>query len=212
MTRRARVGLFVLLCLPLFAVASWLILRDAPAEEPAPAPAAPLAQTNSRLEQAARARALEATRRADRRRELRVVQAERGQAEELPGGEPAPPASAPHSGAQRSAEPIARRFFAAYSLYELGRLDDRVRAGLEATATGPFAAALLGAPPRVPPGAEAPPRAELGPLQLVPLAGEGRSLESIELVGAVRRGAASETFAILLERHGRPWLVTGVGR
>jgi hypothetical protein len=112
------------------------------------------------------------------------------------------------------AEPAARRFFAAFSLYEVRRLDEEVGRELRVTATPAFAEQLLSAPPRVPRGVSKPERASLGRLEFVP--GEpdasGRRLVSGELVGVVQRGAGKETVAIELRRSGRGWRVSGLGR
>jgi len=71
---------------------------------------------------------------------------------ENPYGEPGPRAAdLRHYATLRShAAPIAQRFFAAFSRYELGRLDRRVVSALEATATAQLARQLLEQPPRAP--------------------------------------------------------------
>jgi hypothetical protein len=112
------------------------------------------------------------------------------------------------------AEPAARRFFAAFSLYEVGRLDEEVGRELRVGATPAFAEQLLSAPPRMPRGVSKPERAFVRRLEFVP--GEpdasGRRLVSGELVGVVQRGGGEETIAIELRRSGGGWRVSGLGR
>lgn len=111
------------------------------------------------------------------------------------------------------AEPVARRFFSAFSLYELGELDGRVKAKLRVTASAPFARELIAAPPRTPGGAERPARARLGALEFV--AGEvdprRERLSGAELVGDVRRSGERSAIAIELVRERQDWRVGGLG-
>lgn len=112
------------------------------------------------------------------------------------------------------AEPIARRFFSAFALYELGDVDRRIDHELRATATAAFARELLAAPPRIPPGTERLARAKLGRLEFV--AGKAdpkrRRLVSGELVGSVDRAGKRSPLAIgvIVKRGG--WRVAGLGR
>jgi hypothetical protein len=157
-----------------------------------------------------RARVAERIARAEIRREAEAAR------REDPRGEPGPTARLLrlYERTRGEAEPAARRFFAAFSLYEVGRLGGDVGRELRVTSTGAFAQQLLGAPPRVPRGVSKPERAFLRRLEFVP--GEpdasGRQLVSGELVGLVRRGGAEETIAIELRRSGRGWRVSGLGR
>lgn len=135
---------------------------------------------------------------------------------EDPHGEPGPTLRVLrlHRRTGAEAEPAARRFFTAFSLYEVGRFDEAVGRQLRASTTGAIADRLLSAPPRVPPGLSRPERAYLGQLEFVP--GEpdasGRRLVSGELVGVVQRGGHEEEIAIEVRRSGRGWLVSGLGR
>lgn len=205
MSRRGRVAAFVVCCGLLIAAAAVLIVVG-PSEPPAE-PAETTSTTAGppefqELEEQAQER--------EERAEPRI--ARNGVAEH----EEEPESPAIYERTRRIAEPVARRFFAAYSLYEVGRLDAAVRRELLATAAPDFAEQLLGAPPCVPAGGARPRRAELGRrLQLVPGAQEAPQAEltSIELVGEVlRAGEGSEILAISMELDGRRWVVTGLGR
>lgn len=116
-------------------------------------------------------------------------------------------------GERRAAEPTARRFFAAFSLYELGRLSARVERELRATATRAFARELISLPPRVPGGARAPARARFGALQLVPgrYAPSGE-LAELELIATVGREGERSPMAIEMRREPGGWRVSGLGR
>jgi hypothetical protein len=131
-------------------------------------------------------------------------------------GEPGPPPEALRvfERTRAEAEPVARRFFTAFSLYEVGLADEAMERDLRATATRALTGELLYAPPRMPRGATKPERAFLGRLEFVPGAPDasGRRLISGELVGAVRRGGVAETIAIELRRAERGWRVSGLGR
>jgi len=157
-----------------------------------------------------RARAAERIARAETRREAAAAR------REDPRGEPGPTPRVLrlYERTRAEAEPAARRFLAAFSLYEVGRLDEEVGRELRVTATRVFAEELLAAPPRVPRGVSKLERALLRRLEFVP--GEpdasGRRLVSGELVGLVRRDGGEETIAIELRRSGRGWRVSGLGR
>lgn len=156
-----------------------------------------------------RARTAERVVRAENRREAEVAR------REDPHGEPGPtPQTRVYERTRAAAEPAARRFFAAFSLYEAGLANIEVRREIRATATPAFAEELAAAPPRMPPGASRPERGFLGRLEFVPAEPDasGRRLISGELVGVVHRGAAVETIAIELRGSDRGWRVSGLGR
>ena len=114
---------------------------------------------------------------------------------------------------RRTAEPIARRFFAAFSLYELGRHPAGVELELRATATRGFARELIAMPPRVPARGRAPARARLRELELVPgrYAPSGELLE-LELLATVSREGRRSPLAIEMRREPGGWRVSGLGR
>jgi hypothetical protein len=109
--------------------------------------------------------------------------------------------------------PLAERFFAAFSRYEIGELDEGVEAELRATATPGYARELLAAPPRPPISGEVPERAELsGELVLVPLEADGGEFSRVELVGEIARGGENpHAIAFELSRAARGWRVSGLG-
>jgi len=109
-----------------------------------------------------------------------------------------------------AAEPVARRFFAAFARYELGRVSRRVERGLRASTTSAFARELLRAPPRVPQGA--PSLARLGGLDFVAGESRGRRLVALEFVGSVARGRERTPLALALRRTGGGWRVDALGR
>ena len=210
MSARRRLALFAALLAPLV-VAAVLLASNGGEDEIARPPAtrgpdderAPLA---SQL----RARAAERIAHAAIRREAEAAR------REDPHGELGPPAKALrlYERTRAEAEAAARRFFAPFSLYEVGRLDEEVGRELRVTATPTFAQQLLSAPPRMPPGVSKPERALLRRLEFVP--GEpgasGCRLVSGELVGSVLRRGGEATIAIELRRVGRGWRVSGLGR
>lgn len=113
-------------------------------------------------------------------------------------------------------EPVARRFFDAYSLYEIARSSARVEAELTATATSALRGQLLGQmPPRIPATLERPPRASIGALQ-IRLAGSSNrpdELGSIDLLGEVRRSDERHPIAFeMLRDEAGEWRVAGLGR
>ena len=204
MSHRSRIVAFAALCLLLAGSAAALIALG-PSQTPPPpvgtTSAAPSRPSFEDLEHSAERRQEQA--------EPRILRDGVAEHEE----EPTPPAI--YERTRRVAEPVARRFFAAYSLYEIGKSSGAVRRNLTATAAPDFAEELLSAPPRVPAGAGRPSRAQLGRLQLVPGAQEAPQAEltSIELVGEVKRaGQGSELLAISLELDRNRWSVTGLGR
>lgn len=109
------------------------------------------------------------------------------------------------------AERVARRFFGAFSRYELGQLDREITAEIKATSTRKFARDLLKAPPRTGGGLEPPKRAELGPLDLLITSSRGGKAVALELVGEVRRPSGKSLVAIEMRRVGGRWLVGGLG-
>jgi len=113
---------------------------------------------------------------------------------------------------ERGAEPVARRFFAAFARYELGARDASVSDQLRSTASKRFSAQLLGAPPRSP-RTQTPAPPAFGDLTLVPgaVAGSGR-LTTIELVGELERAGERSPLAIELVRRRAGWHVAGLGR
>jgi hypothetical protein len=205
-----RLALFTALLGPLV-VAAVLLASDGGEDEIAQPPATPGAH-DQRASKARGLRALAAERiaRAQIRHEGEAAR------REDPHGEPGP---APmvlqlyrHTGAE--AEPTARSFFAAFSLYEIGRLDEAVRRELRASATRAFADRLLSAPPRLPSGLSMPESAYLGRLEFVPGKPDasGRRLISGEFVGGVRRGGGAETIAVEVRLAAGGWRVSGLGR
>lgn len=205
MSRRSRLVAFGALCLLLVAAGAVLIALGPSETSPPPAETTTVDRGRpefSELEERAEVRG--------ERVEEQILK--NGVAEE----EEEPPPPPIYGQTRKVAEPVARRFFAAYSLYEIGRLDASVRRELTATADADLAAELLAEPPRLPPGGKRPPRAELGRrLQLVPGPQETsqEELTSIELVGDVTRaGEGTVLLAIAMELDGRRWRVTGLGR
>lgn len=116
---------------------------------------------------------------------------------------------------EAEAEPVARRFFAAFSRYELGELDRRIERELRATSTADFADELIGVPPRLPAGAELPARGELSE-RLDFVAGESdparREVLAAELVSYVDRDGERSPIAIEMTLERGRWLVAGIGR
>jgi hypothetical protein len=181
------------------------------ADEPAAGKAAPAAEKARKVAASPaelRDRLAEAANRSAER------QASRQARRESADGEPGPSsADLRHYDQLRAeAEPIARRFFQAFALYELGRGGRRVAADLGATATAQLVDQLFSKPPRRPPGPPAPEQAQLGRLEFVPGAvGAGR-IVSAELVGRVHRSDAVKPIAIELAAGSGGWLVVGLGR
>lgn len=205
-----RLALFAVLLAPLV-LAAVLLASHSEEGEVARAPgstARPDVRASSAPE--LRGRTAERVVRAENRHEAEAARREDAHGE--PG--PTPQTLRVYERTRAAAEPVAGRFFAAFSLYEVGLADEKVRRELRATATPAFAEELLAAPPRLPPGASKPERAFLGRVGFVPgdAGASGRRLTSGELVGVVRRGAAAEPIAIELRRVGRGWRVPGLGR
>lgn len=209
MSGARRLALFAALLAPLVVAA--LLLASNSGEEELARPPATAGPHDGRapLAPQLRARAAERIARAEIRDEAEAAR------REDPEGEPGPTRRVLrlYERTAADAEPAARRFFDAFSLYEVG-LDEEVGRELRVTATPAFAQQLLSAPPRVSRGVSKPERAFLGRLEFVP--GEpdasGRRLVSGELVGVVQRGAGEDTIAIELRRSGRGWRVSGLGR
>lgn len=107
------------------------------------------------------------------------------------------------------AEPVARRFFAAFSLYELGRVDRATARQIERTSTSALARTLASVP-RV---FGAPSRARLGPVQLGGVRRVRGKAAALELIGRVSRDGRSRTISIQLVRAsaGDSWRVAGLG-
>lgn len=205
MSRRGRLVVFCGLCLLLVAAGAVLIALG-PSERPPP-PAETTTADRGRPEFE------ELEEKAERRQErAEETIARNGVADH----EEEPPPPPIYERTRKVAGPVARRFFDAYSLYEIGRLGASVRRELTVTSDADLAAELLSAPPRLPAGGRHPKRAELGHrLQLVPGAQDGsqEKLTAIELVGDVRRpGEKAVLLAIAMELDGRRWRVTGLGR
>lgn len=205
MSRRSRLVVFCGLCL-LLVVAGAVLIALGPSETPPPTPETTTADTG-------RPEFEELEERAERRGERLTPQILKNGVAEHEEEPPPPPI---YEQTRKVAEPVARRFFAAYSLYEIGKVDASVSRDLTATSDPEFSAELLSAPPRLPPGDKRPPRAELDRrLQLIPGPQEvsQEELTSIELVGDVRRsGEGTALLAISMELEGRRWRVTGLGR
>lgn len=110
------------------------------------------------------------------------------------------------------AERIARRFFAAFTRYELGLLAPLTEARLRETATARLSRLLLAEPPRLPAGREPPALAELGAVEFAPAAVRRGEIRTAELVGWVDRAGNRTPLAIDLELRARGWRVSGIGR
>jgi hypothetical protein len=109
-----------------------------------------------------------------------------------------------------SARRVAARFARAYLRYETGRLDRHVRRSLRVLCAPRFATELLGAPPRLPPGASLPRLRFLGIARVEPtvIAGEG----AVRAGARLKAGGRTESLAIDLDIWGERWTVTGIGR
>lgn len=207
MSTRRRLLLALAIIAPLAGSAALLATRSDPRDHP-DADSSPtsepvvFASRGEIREQAARA--IRLSDRRHRRREAR---------REDPHGEPGPrPATvALYEGAQAEAEPVARRFFAAFSRYELGDRSAGVARALRAGATAAFARELLAAPPRRVTGAPAAP-ASLGRVEFVPGTSDGGRLVGAEIVGVTRRDGRAEPISIELEAERDGWRVSGLGR
>lgn len=113
---------------------------------------------------------------------------------------------------RRQAEPIARRFLAAFARYELGA-GQRVQDELRATATRKLASDLLAAPPRSTAAGRPDARAQItGGFDLVLLGGRRSQVGRIELVGERRRGAGRFPVSVEMRRVGGTWRVSRLGR
>lgn len=141
------------------------------------------------------------------RRGMRRRQIER----EDPEGEAGPPSKALKVEQEllAAAEPVARCFFAAFSLYEVGRLDRATAHQIERTSTSALARKLA-SPPRV---SGAPTRARLGPVHLGGVRIVHGKTAALELIGRVSRAGRSRTISIQLVRAsaGDRWRVAGLG-
>jgi hypothetical protein len=115
---------------------------------------------------------------------------------------------------RRQASAVARRFYRAFSVYELDRLGRASREALRATTSRPFARELLSAPPRIPTKLEGAAAARIARATFV--AGASRQeggLGSATLVAITRRdGGANSPIAIDLERDRAGWHVAGLSR
>lgn len=200
MSAPARIGFVGACTLALAAVAFGLAGLDGEDRDPAGAERgiARADAARERLQQAVEARHRHELRRTARR--------------EDPHGEPGPTAATPriYARANAAAEPVARRFHAAFARYELGL--GGWRRDLAATAEPALVRDLVAAPPRVMRGSR-PERARLGRVELVPLSSARPSprLRSIELVGTVHRGGRREPIALELRRRDGRWLVAELG-
>ena len=106
------------------------------------------------------------------------------------------------------AKPVARRFFRAFSRYELGRLDRAAAREIRRTAT-PLLARALRSRPRV---LGAPSRARLDQIRVGGVEGANGKAVRLELVGRVRRGRSSRTISIeMVPKVGGGWRVAGLG-
>jgi len=209
MSRPSRLIALALLCLPLIATATWLIAHGS-AEPERDDRGGAVAATSTDVEDPQKL-LLAAIERHKHQRGRRA--ALRSDTE----GEPGLPRRdlASYAAVQAKAEPVARRFFAAYSLYEIDGLGRELAAELRATATERFAAQLLARPPLLPITAKQPVRAMLlGALELVPLAGEQPSarLRKAEFIGRVDRGGEETPTAITITLRRDGWRVSGIGR
>lgn len=208
MSARRRVLLAVVLIAPLIGSAALLASRSdrAPADgegDRLPPGASQVATPRAEV----RGRAVRAIRRGDRRRRAQDAR------HEDPHGEPGPPpaTAALYERVRARAEPVARRFFAAFSSYEQGDRRSGIARALHATATAAFARELLAAPPRAVAGAASAP-ATLGRVEFVPGRGRGGRLVAAEIVGVTRRGGREEPLSIRLRAERAGWRVSGLGR
>lgn len=204
--RRALLGLAIIT--PLAGSAVLLVARS---DQPAVDPAADVSSASAAVVSAPRGEVRERAARAIR---LGGLQQRRREARrEDPQGEPGPrPATvALYERAQAKAEPVARRFFAAFSRYELGERSAGVARALRASATAAFARELLAAPPRRVAGAPAAP-ASLGRVEFIPGRSGGGRLVGGEIVGVTRRDGRAEPISIELEAERGSWRVSGLGR
>lgn len=114
---------------------------------------------------------------------------------------------------RRNAEPVARRFFDAFALYELGEGSGAVERLIAQTTTPRFRRELLASrPPRVPDGIAAPPLARLVGLDFVPGRTRGAELLALEFVATIDRNGERTPLAIALRRAQGGWLVDPLGR
>ena len=222
MSERWRRGLLAaVLCLPLLATAAFLTFGGGGGSSPQEGPPAGSAADKEALAEAAGTPA--GTPMLPRKRIDRVLRQGAPELNRPSGGDQEGDGLSENEQTDRlyaetlaEAEPLARRFWAAYSRYELGELDPAAAAELRVTASPAFASELLDEiPVRLPVGAKRPKRAELGKLQ-IRLAGSDNTpteLNTIDLVGAVIRGGTREPLALELSRFpGGDWRVAGLGR
>jgi hypothetical protein len=106
----------------------------------------------------------------------------------------------------------ARRFFAAFSLYEIGRLDGQVRATIAATATTAFARELLTQPPVLPPGMKPPPRASLASATFIPAKGSELPVRMGGVVVAIERAGKRTDASLEMRLVGGRWRVAALGQ
>jgi hypothetical protein len=115
--------------------------------------------------------------------------------------------------AARAALARARRFFDAFSRYEVGQLDSARRRALAASATPAFARELLSHPPALPRRGTRPPRASVEAANFIPAhppsarAPKRAGVAVLTLSRGARRGSAS--LAMLRLAEGR-WRVAGL--
>lgn len=214
MTSRLRAALIALvLCVPLLAVAIYLM--ESSGEEPKAdreltsktelAEGAQPAASDEELEAEARERSERVEQRIEVEQTEGIAAAEETSAE------------GPSDLAEQviaEAEPAARRFYAAFSLYEIGESTPAIERTLRQTTTVAFAQQLLETDPvRIPPGTKPPERAELGSLGVRIPPGE-EDPNAIVLVGETLRGGEREVLGLEMiftdPRYG--WRVAGLGR
>lgn len=121
--------------------------------------------------------------------------ASRAQTADLPDGPPAGPA----------AIAVARKFAAAFVVYETGGSKDAVRKGFGATATPELTKALMRRPPRQPAGVEVP---QAKVLNIVPAPSHG-SIYPLS-VSLLRVGVTSELRLEMEQLKNQGWRVTNV--
>lgn len=207
MSTRRRLLLALAIIAPLAGSAALLATRSEPGADPdadsSPTSEPVVSASRGEIREQA-ARAIRLSDRRHRRREAR---------REDPHGEPGPrPATlALYERAQAEAEPVARRFFAAFSRYELGERSAGVARALRASATAAFARELLAAPPRRVAGIPAAP-ASLGRVEFVPGHSDDGRLVGAEIVGVTRRDGRAQPISIELEAERGGWRVSGLGR
>ncbi|MQA76087.1 MAG: hypothetical protein GEU88_17430 [Solirubrobacterales bacterium] len=114
--------------------------------------------------------------------------------------------------ARRGALAVARRFFAAFSRYEVLEDDVALDRQLRATATSQLARELLEAPPRLPPGMKPPAAARLVRTDFIAIAGAHGRVTEAQVVAYAKRAGEASTLGLELLRVGEAWRVSALTR